>query len=35
MKYPTRIYYTNEILQALNDDGGVIVANLVSDDVVD
>jgi len=26
---------TNEIMQALNDDGGVIVANLVSDDVVD
>jgi len=26
---------TNEILQALKDDGGVIVANLVNDDVVD
>jgi len=26
---------TNEIMQALNDDGGVIVANLVSDEVVD
>jgi len=25
----------NEIMQALNDDGGVIIANLVSDDVVD
>lgn len=26
---------TNEVVQALKDDGGVIVANLVSEDVVD